>query len=827
MEMRIKAKDFWKSVPIQYVADGFIVSKTGDLTIGWEIELPAVFSNDSRSLLEIPEALGKAISFLPPWIMVHRQDVYYRRRYRPQSKESFLGACYERHYAGRSFLSHRQFIYLTMTSKQSALRPHSSSGLFYNNFLSGKVAREKATRLLSIGNDFMSSFTSSGMIRAKRLDEEALMENLTLYRRFGMYTSQDADIELHPDRIISGEDILWTYSYSEAADLPGYMKQTVKAEKYSSQHSVLHTSAGAAVGPLLSREHIVNSYILTLPKDETLSEMDSRRRRMQSMSSRDAENRLNAEELEKYLAAVHKDSLVTVRYHFNIMVWGDDRHRDAISGDVTSALARMNVSSVLNTYDTPVIWYAGFPGAACELSKDNLMTMELSGSLCTGISETFQRGIPGGIVKLRDRIRGIPVTIDMQEAAERAGYVSNYNAFIMGPSGSGKSFFTNTLMRNCYDAGETVFIIDIGDSYEGLCSVINDQTGGKDGHYYRWDTISRLSFDAFWDIRTWMSESGVLNKQSEGLGFVTSFIQTLWKPREGWTSSNSNILDSMLGDFARSRSQMQENAILDDLLAFLRGDIMKKMRSSDGYRCGESSVSLKSFDLKDMLTALESYSSKGPYGFLLNDRNPADIISSRFTVFEMQQITESKDQFLSLVLLCIMNAFNAKMRREPEKFKVLVIEEAWKAIMNETMSPFMKSLWKTSRKFNTSAIVVTQQMSDIVGSEYIKDTILENSDTKILLKPTGNQSVLDEMCDLLGLTPHQRSLVMSMNMRQSKARDVFISLSDQFCGVFTNEVSPQEAIAYESNKGRKKEFLELSQTLGHIGAICRLTGGEP
>ena len=113
----------------------------------------------------------------------------------------------------------------------------------------------------------MSSFTSSGMIRAKRLDEEALMENLTLYRRFGRYTSQDADIELHPDRIISGEDILWTYSYSEAADLPGYMKQTVKAERYSSQHSVLHTSAGAAVGPLLSREHIVNSYILTLPKD--------------------------------------------------------------------------------------------------------------------------------------------------------------------------------------------------------------------------------------------------------------------------------------------------------------------------------------------------------------------------------------------------------------------------------------------------------------------------------------------------------------------------------------------------------------------------------
>ena len=203
-----------------------------------------------------------------------------------------------------------------------------------------------------------------------------------------------------------------------------------------------------------------------------------------------------------------------------------------------------------------------------------------------------------------------------------------------------------------------------------------------------------------------------------------------------------------------------------------------------------------------------------------------DVISSRFTVFEMQQISESKDQFLSLVLLCIMNAFNAKMRREPERFKVMIIEEAWKAIMNETMAPFMKSLWKTSRKFNTSAIVVTQQMSDIIGSEFLKDTILENSDTKILLKPTGNQGLLTQTCDLLGLTEHQKAMVMSMNLTESNIRDVFIALSDKYSGVFTNEVSPQELIAYESNKGKKKRFLELTQTMTAIEAIETITEGR-
>ena len=142
MEMTIRSRDFWKSVPIQYVSDGFIVSKTGDITIGWEITLPGIFSCDARSLLEIPESLCKAISFLPPWMMVHRQDVYYRRGYKGMKSDTYLGGKYQRHFQGRGYLVHRQYIYLTLTSKQSALRAHSSNGLFLLHFLSGKVAKE-------------------------------------------------------------------------------------------------------------------------------------------------------------------------------------------------------------------------------------------------------------------------------------------------------------------------------------------------------------------------------------------------------------------------------------------------------------------------------------------------------------------------------------------------------------------------------------------------------------------------------------------------------------------------------------------------------------
>lgn len=823
MEMTIKARDFWKSVPIQYISEGFIISKTGDITIGWEITLPCVFANDASRIKELSESLSKAIRFLPPWHLVHRQDVFYRRTYRGEDRDSFLGRSYEKHYTGKTYLEHKQYIYLTLTSRQSVLRPHSSNGLFFAYSISGAIIKSRAIGLKSIGSSFISSLTASGLISARALSEQDLLENVAEYRYLGRENRLECDVELTPGEVIMDKNRVWTYSYSEAKYLPGYLSRVVKSERYSTPFSDLHTSLGGMVGTMLDCEHIVNSYILTLPKDETLAEMDSRRRRMLSMSQRDAENRINAEELETYLNAVHKENLTTVMFHYNIIVWGVPKQQEEISGQVTAALSRMNVASVKNTFDTPVIWYSGFPGAGCELTRDNFMTMELEGSLCTGICETYQRGIPDGIIKLRDRLRNIPVKVDMQKAAENAGLISNYNGFILGPSGSGKSFFTNTLVRNAYDAGETIFIIDIGDSYEGLCSLINDESCGVDGHYYKWDTISGLSFDAFWDIRSWILKGKILNKQSEGLCFVTSFIQTLWSPQDGWSSSSDNVLACMLKDFALHCRDTEGIIILNDLLSFLRGVILPQMMSDEGYKCGDDTIRIGSFDLNDMLTALGAYGKDGPYGFLLNDKNPRDLISSRFTVFEMQQISESKDKLLPLVLLCIMNAFSAKMKRNVKEFKMMIIEEAWKAIMNETMSPYMKTLWKTSRKYNTSAIVVTQQMSDIIGSSYIHDTILENSDTRILLKPTGNQNVLGEMCDHLGLTPHQKAMVLSMNTGESKVRDVFIALSNTFSGVFTNEVSPQEVIAYESNKGEKKDFIDKLETMSPIEAIRELT----
>lgn len=833
MEMKQSARQFDDIFPLMGLKDGIIISKRGDITLGWELTLPDVFSLLEGDYNELVQSLASAVRILPAWTMVHRQDIYLYEDYVPQEGRNFLQNSYERHFSGRRFLTHRQYLFLTLSSKASALRPVSSSGLYGAKGIAKIPGRDRIEQLLTKSAEFISVLTGNGKISARQLTDDDYATSLNhgiipTYLRLGAGDGMYSDFPMGPDFVRVSDRHLWAYTISESEDMPTEVATSQRVEALSGSSSELFLSYGAAFGPLLETEHIVNQYILTVPQTEVLSELDSRKRRMQSMS-KSSENRLGAEEIDAFVDEVHKESFCSVRFHTNILAWGHESEHLEIKGKISSALAGLGITCVEDTCDTPVLWYAGIPGASCEIGSENLMLMELYSALCLGIWESFEKGIPGGKFRICDRLRNVPLTIDVQTAAQDAGYIDNYNAFVLGGSGTGKSFFTNFFVRSCYDAGETVFIIDVGDSYEGLCAVIREESGGKDGMYYSWDNEHPISFNAFIGFESWTDERGKLCQDSNGLNFLLSFLQTLWNPSGGWTSDMITILKQMVHDFILSRNGNPELPIFDDLRCFLRDRIAPKMRSKAGYVCGDITVTSERFDIKGFLLAMKDYAIGGAFEFLLNDRHPKDLFSSRFTVFEVDKLSCLNDpKFYSLCVLCIMNSFDAKMRGS-EGFKVMVIEEAWKAISNETMAPYLAGLWKTARKFMTSAVVVTQQISDIMSSSVIRDSILQNSSVRILLDQSNNQNNFTQLSDLLGLTDRQRNLILSMNRNNNPAyryREVFIALGEKRAGVYATEVSPQEALAFESNKVKKAPLLELSRQEGTIEAIKQLSGGK-
>jgi len=146
------------------------------------------------------------------------------------------------------------------------------------------------------------------------------------------------------------------------------------------------------------------------------------------------------------------------------------------------------------------------------------------------------------------------------------------------------------------------------------------------------------------------------------------------------------------------------------------------------------------------------------------------------------------------------------MRKLKGVRKVILIEEAWKAIMRQGMAEYIKYLFKTVRKFYGEAIVVTQDVDDIISSPILKQAIISNSDCKILLDQSKYQNRFEQIQELLGLTDKEKALVLSINRNNDptkRYKEVFISLGSQYSKVYRTEVSLEEYLAYTTEEKEK------------------------
>jgi len=160
---------------------------------------------------------------------------------------------------------------------------------------------------------------------------------------------------------------------------------------------------------------------------------------------------------------------------------------------------------------------------------------------------------------------------------------------------------------------------------------------------------------------------------------------------------------------------------------------------------------------------------------------------------------------------------------------MILIEEAWKAIAREGMAEYIKYLFKTVRKFFGEAVVVTQEVEDIIASPIVKQAIINNSDCKILLDQSKYQNKFDQIQELLGLTEKEKALVLSINKANDPSRkykEVFISLGGMLSRVYRTEVSPEEYMAYTTEETEKIKVQGFSMKYGGMEKGIAALAGE-
>ena len=612
------------------------------------------------------------------------------------------------------------------------------------------------------------------------------------------------DIGLYPEEMRVGDDILCLHTLSDVEDLPGKVGTDTRFEKLSTDRSDCRLSFAAPVGVLLSCNHVYNQFIFIDDHAENLKNFEQTARNMQSLSRYSRANQVNKEWIDEYLNEAHSKGLVSVRCHCNVMAWSDDREElKRIRNDVGSQLALMECKPRHNTVDTPTLFWAGIPGNEADFPAEESFYTFLGQALCLFVEETnYKSSLSPFGIKMVDRVSGRPLHIDISDLPMKKGITTNRNKFILGPSGSGKSFFTNHMVRQYYEQGTHVLLVDTGNSYQGLCNLIHARTHGEDGIYFTYEENDPIAFNPFY------VEDGVFDIEKKES--IKTLILTLWKrddepPTRAEEVALSNAVNLFLENIRRDNSIRPSFNTFYEFIRDEYQDILREKRTRE-----------KDFDVWGFLNVLEPYYRGGEYDFLLNSDKQLELLNKRFIVFELDNIKDNKVLF-PIVTIIIMETFINKMRKLKGIRKMILLEEAWKAISKEGMAEYLRYLFKTVRKFFGEAVVVTQEVEDIISSSIVKGTIINNSDCKILLDQRKYVNKFDEIQALLGLTDKERAQILSINMANNPSRkykEVWVGLGGSQSAVYATEVSLEEYYCYTTEETEKLELMRLTEKLG-------------
>lgn len=811
----LKATTLESKFPLLSVEQGCIISKDADITVAYRVTLPELFTVTSVEYESIHAAWCKAVKVLPTYSIITKQDWFIQERYQPavDGGMSLLARSYERHFNERPYLNHSCYLYITKTTRERMRMQSNFSTLCRGHILPKEVNRESTAKFMEAVEQFERIINDSGYITLQRLSDDDIVGYTSKAGILEQYLSlsQDSsttlqDIALGDELLRIGNKRVCLHTLSDVEDLPGRVATDMRYERLSTDRSDCLLSFAAPVGLMLSCDHIYTQVLMIDDSDENLKMFERRARNMNSLARYSRSNQINKEWIDQYLNEAHSFGLNSIRAHFNIMAWSEDESTlRNIRNDVGSQLALMGCRPRHNTVDAATLFWAGIPGNAADFPAEESFYTFTEPALCLFTEETNYRSSssPFGI-KMCDRVSGRPLHLDISDEPMRRGITTNRNKFVLGPSGSGKSFFMNHLVRQYWEQGTHVVLVDTGNSYQGLCEMIRRKTKGEDGIYFTYTEQKPISFNPFY------TDDYIYDVEKKDS--IKTLLLTLWKSDDDRvTKTESGELGSAVECYIeRICADRSITPCFNTFYEYLLHDYRQELESRD------IKVHREDFNIDNMLTTLRQYYRGGRYDFLLNSEENIDLLSKRFIVFEIDSIKENKELF-PVVTIIIMEAFINKMRRLKGVRKQLIVEEAWKALSTANMAEYLKYMYKTVRKYFGEAIVVTQEVDDIISSPVVKEAIINNSDCKILLDQRKFMNRFDAIQSLLGLTDKERAQILSINMSNHPGRrykEVWIGLGGVQSAVYATEVSREEYLTYTTEETEKMQVQQLTASLG-------------
>jgi conjugation system TraG family ATPase len=754
-----------------------LYNEKGDFGVILSIDNPVLqYSADLWEYENFHQLYVNVLKILGEGYYIQKQDILSKAGFETEPSEEFLQKKYDEHFMGRIHTSHKTYLVITKKTK-SGYNKHSEKDLKEFHQTIGKVIDHLTRSSLTVQVLNESEINHYIMrILSMNFHERSLALNNIL--------AGDLQIEM-------GELAVRSISLvnTDVVDLP----QWVATHRERNDKDTLKGFPIDNMGFLFSvpnfKTIIYNQVIEIVPQTTTQRKLELKRKRHSGIP--DPANNMCVEDIDQLLEDITRKNQLLVNSHFNLVVACEKEYIEGTSNFIESSLFQQGIIPSKNAYNQLELFRTILPCNTTELKSYDYFLTTSDAALCFFFKERMPQDEESNFqIRLTDR-QGIPVKIDPADLPMQNNRINNRNKFVLGPSGSGKSFFMNTLLEQYCMFNKSkkpkwkmdVIIVDTGHSYQGLCKYIG-------GTYVTWKEQEPITTNPF---AISQEEYNIEKKE-----FLLTLISVLWKSAEG--------------SFSQVEADVISNTISSYYSSYFSGEgQIKRLCFNSFYHYALYKIpQIKEeekipFNLDEFRFVLKKF-TEGEFEPVLNKEIDSSLFEESFIVFEIDSIKEHKVLF-PIVTLIIMDVFIQKMRFRTKQRKTLVIEEAWKAIASPLMANYILYLFKTVRKFWGEIIVVTQELGDIIGNKVVKDSIINNSDTIILLDQTKFKDHYDEIASLLSINENERKKIFTINQFENsegrgRFKEVYIrrGATGEVYGV---EVSLHQYLTYTTEKPEK------------------------
>ena len=756
---------------------------------------------------------------------IQKQDIFSKRKYvHPISETDFLSKKYFEHFTGRTYTEVKT--YITITGELPKGRMLSFDKRKFDTFL------KNINKVLDLFHN--------KKLKARLLDEREIDDYLRNYLtvNFRDEVTKLDNLNVKDEYIKIGTKIVQNISMVDIDEVN--FPPTIKPYKDVQIGKGFPVDIMGFLNNVPDTDTIIYSQVLIIP-DQTneIAKLEAKKKKHSSMP--DPANQLSVEDIDAVMRDIAKDGQYLVYTNYNlIVVCNDEASLSKAINYIEGAMFDNSIITSKQCYNQLELFTCSMPGNAITLKDYDKFLTTSDTALCLFYKEKPQTTEKSPFLTYFTDRRGLPVGIDISGKEGDNKLTNNSNFFVLGPSGSGKSFYVNSKVRQWVLADTDIVLVDTGHSYSGLCNYYH----GKYITYTEEKPITmnpfRITREEFNEekidflksliIMLWKGSDGSVDQVEDTLmtNIVTLYYNTYWNPRpqkESLTEEEkSNIRDTMIQNWENEEvhpANMQTRQDLDNQIEYEIYEAERKLKEN---RLEVKSLSFNSFfefalkaikqsverdkiqfNIDDFKFVLNKFYKGGKYEKILNDEFDSTLFEEKFIVFEIDSIKENKVLF-PIVTLIIMDVFLQKMRLKQNR-KALIIEEAWKAIASPTMANYILYLYKTVRKFWGMAMVVTQELEDIISNPTVKNSIINNSDIVCLLDQTKFRDNYEQIADLLSLSEVEQKKIFTINKLpnkdgRSRFNEVYIKRGGEG-QVYGVEVSPYEYFTFTTERIEK------------------------